>query len=91
MKVTQRFQLLTSRFTQALAAPRALAHRDGEWSELAVKELVPGDLIALKAGDAVPADCKVGKHKSLPAAWHAHMVPCLTAAALRSLKAVEKC
>ena len=56
---------------QALAAPRALSLRDGKWSETAVKELVPGDLIALKGGDAVPADCKVGQSSGslLNKAW----------------------
>lgn len=44
---------------QALAAPRALACRDNNWENVVVKDLVPGDLIALKGGDLVPADCKV--------------------------------
>jgi magnesium-transporting ATPase (P-type) len=33
--------------------------RDGSWEELAVRELVPGDLVALKGGDIIPADCQV--------------------------------
>lgn len=45
---------------QALSAPHAMARRDGRWQEVAVRELVPGDLVALKGGDVVPADCKVG-------------------------------
>lgn len=45
---------------QALSAPHAMVRRDGRWQEVAVRELVPGDLVALKGGDVVPADCKVG-------------------------------
>ncbi|MBU0684787.1 MAG: cation-translocating P-type ATPase [Candidatus Thermoplasmatota archaeon] len=33
--------------------------REGSDSELSVSELVPGDLVALKAGDKVPADMRV--------------------------------
>lgn len=45
---------------QELSAPHALAKRDGKWQDVTVAELVPGDLIALKGGDIVPADCVVG-------------------------------
>ena len=45
---------------QALSAPTAVVVRDGEEQELPVRELVPGDLILLKAGDVIPADCEVG-------------------------------
>jgi Ca2+-transporting ATPase len=33
--------------------------RDGERREVPVRELVPGDVVLLEAGDAVPADCRV--------------------------------
>ncbi|EIE22120.1 P-type ATPase [Coccomyxa subellipsoidea C-169] len=39
-----------------LSAPTALVKRDGEWKQVEVRELVPGDLIDLKGGDVVPAD-----------------------------------
>jgi H+-transporting ATPase len=31
--------------------------RDGHWRELPARELVPGDLVRLRVGDLVPADC----------------------------------
>jgi P-type Mg2+ transporter len=37
-------------------APTATVLRDGSWTELPRRELVPGDVIQLKAGDLVPAD-----------------------------------
>jgi len=37
-------------------APTAIALRDGVWQEISRKEIVPGDLIRLTAGDLVPAD-----------------------------------
>ena len=40
----------------ALEAPRATALRDGHAAEIDARELVPGDVIVLKAGAAVPAD-----------------------------------
>ena len=36
-----------------------MAQRGGEWKEIAVKELVVGDLISLKGGDVIPADSKL--------------------------------
>ncbi|WP_301540306.1 cation-transporting P-type ATPase [Streptomyces sp. NRRL S-31] len=33
--------------------------RDGERRELSARELVPGDVVILDAGDAVPADCRL--------------------------------
>jgi hypothetical protein len=44
---------------QALSAPTCHCLRDGKWSGIAVKELVPGDIIGLKGGDVIPADSKV--------------------------------
>ncbi|MCG8554527.1 MAG: cation-translocating P-type ATPase [Proteobacteria bacterium] len=42
-----------------MAAPSATALRGGEWMEVPARELVGGDLIALKAGDRVPADARL--------------------------------
>ncbi len=40
-------------------APTANALRDGAWNELARRQLVPGDVIRLTAGDRVPADARL--------------------------------
>ncbi len=37
-------------------APTATALRDGEWKEVRRREVVPGDIVRLSAGDLVPAD-----------------------------------
>ncbi len=42
-----------------LAAPSAQVTRDGETRTLPSTDLVPGDLILLRAGDLVPADARV--------------------------------
>ncbi|MCM0081618.1 HAD-IC family P-type ATPase [Geomonas sp. Red32] len=42
-----------------LAAPSALVVRCGTERELPVAELVPGDLVVLRAGDRVPADLRL--------------------------------
>jgi Ca2+-transporting ATPase len=44
---------------QQMAAPSATAIRSGEEKHLPARELVPGDVILLKAGDKVPADCRL--------------------------------
>ena len=53
------FASLSTSEMQELSAPRAYAIRDGTWQDVAVKELVPGDIIELKGGDVIPADCRV--------------------------------
>jgi len=40
-------------------APTATALRDGHWIELPRRDLVPGDIIRLTAGDLVPADARL--------------------------------
>lgn len=40
-------------------APKAKAKRDGQWKEIDSGDLVPGDVIAFKIGDIVPADCRL--------------------------------
>lgn len=37
-------------------APKAKVRRDGSWKEIESAELVPGDIVAFKIGDVVPAD-----------------------------------
>jgi Mg2+-importing ATPase len=40
-------------------APTATAMRDGAWVEVPRREVVPGDIIRLSAGDLVPADARL--------------------------------
>lgn len=40
-------------------APKARVRRDGAWLEIESAELVPGDMVAFKIGDIVPADCRL--------------------------------
>ena len=51
---------------QELSAPTAVCRRDGAWVELAVRELVPGDVVELKAR----------KKEHLPACLAAHPTAC---------------
>jgi len=44
---------------KAMAAPTAHALRDGTESVIPARELVPGDVVMLRAGDRVPADARV--------------------------------
>ena len=44
---------------KASLKPHAVAKRDGKWVRLDAALLVPGDLVTLAAGAAVPADCRV--------------------------------
>jgi Mg2+-importing ATPase len=44
---------------RARVSPTATVMRDGTWTELPRRELVPGDLIRLSAGDLVPADARL--------------------------------
>lgn len=44
---------------RAGVAPLATTLRDGQWCELPRRELVPGDIIRLTAGDLVPADARL--------------------------------
>jgi H+-transporting ATPase len=41
---------------RAVLAPVANVKRDGNWTRLPARELVPGDVISVKLGDVVPAD-----------------------------------
>ncbi|HLO02560.1 MAG TPA: cation-translocating P-type ATPase [Symbiobacteriaceae bacterium] len=42
-----------------MAAPVARAIRDGSEMAIPAKELVPGDLLLIEAGDRIPADCRL--------------------------------
>ena len=42
-----------------MAAPSAHAVRDGEETMIPARDLVPGDVVVLRAGDRVPADARV--------------------------------
>jgi Ca2+-transporting ATPase len=44
---------------QKLAAPHARVRRSGKLLDLMAEQLVPGDLLELEAGDAVPADARL--------------------------------
>lgn len=44
---------------RAQLAPKAYVRRDGAWSELAARDLVPGDVIQVRLGDVVPADARL--------------------------------
>ena len=42
-----------------LSSPTAFVIRNGESIPIAAKDVVPGDLVAIKAGDVVAADVRV--------------------------------
>ncbi len=44
---------------QRLSAPRAKALREGQLQSIPASNLVPGDRIALEAGDSIPADARL--------------------------------
>jgi H+-transporting ATPase len=46
-------------------APVARVLRDGAWLEIPARELVPGDIVHLRLGDIVPADCRLLRGKYL--------------------------
>ncbi|PAU48260.1 cation-translocating P-type ATPase [Streptomyces albireticuli] len=49
----------TAESLQAMVPHACRVLRDGERREVPVRELVPGDVVLLEAGDAVPADCRL--------------------------------
>lgn len=50
---------------QKMAAPTAKVIRDGQSLEIAGRELVPGDIVLLEAGDYIPADIRLSESINL--------------------------
>ena len=48
-----------------MAAPHAHVLRDGHEAAIPAREVVPGDVVVLRAGDRVPADCRVIQNAAL--------------------------
>lgn len=48
-----------------MVVPKARVLRDGEAQMIASKEIVPGDIILLEEGDAIPADARIIEAKNL--------------------------
>jgi Ca2+-transporting ATPase len=48
-----------------LVVPQMQVCRSGQWQKLPARQLVPGDLIRLEAGDIVPADCRLVESANL--------------------------
>jgi len=61
---TYRSQRAAERLRERVA-PTATVLRDGNWIELPRRELVPGDIIRLTAGDMVPADARLLQARDL--------------------------
>src|SRR5665213_2487940 len=50
---------------RSMVTPAATVQRDGAWREVAIRAVVPGDLIRLGAGDLVPADSRLIESRDL--------------------------
>ena len=61
---TYRSERAAERLRQQVA-PTATALRDGEWVEVLRRNIVPGDVIRLLAGDLVPADARLLEARDL--------------------------
>ena len=55
------------RALMALAAPEATVVRDGERQRIATREIVPGDILLVEAGDKIPADARLVEAANLQA------------------------
>ena len=49
----------------AMAAPMANIRRDGQWQEIPAVDIVPGDVLRIKAGDILAADVRLIEANSL--------------------------
>jgi P-type Ca2+ transporter type 2C len=49
----------------ALAAPESTVIRDNERQRVPARELVPGDVVLIEAGDKIPADCRLIEEANL--------------------------
>ena len=49
----------------AMVQVKATALRDGKAQDIAVEQIVPGDIVILNAGDLIPADCLLDESKDL--------------------------
>src|SRR5215468_3882231 len=63
---TARSQRTAERLRKEVA-PVATALRDGEWQVIPRREIAPGDLVRLVAGDMIPADAKLVESRDLHA------------------------
>jgi Mg2+-importing ATPase len=73
--------------------PRATVLRDGRWTDIARRELVPADVIRLGAGDRVPADARLLETRDLhvqEAALTGESMPVEKMAALDALTAADR-
>ena len=57
---------------KAKLALKARVRRDGAWSTLAARELVPGDVVQLRLGEIVPADARL---LEAPSRWTSRPSP----------------
>ncbi len=55
---TYRSQRAVEQLRQQVA-PTATVLRGGDWKEIKRRDVVPGDIVRLSAGDLVPADCRL--------------------------------
>jgi Ca2+-transporting ATPase len=53
------------RALMALAAPEATVVRDGERQRVPAREVVPGDVVLVEAGDKIPADARIIEEANL--------------------------
>jgi len=49
----------------AMAAPSAFVRRDDAWVEIPAADIVPGDILRIKAGDILPADVRLAEASRL--------------------------
>jgi P-type Mg2+ transporter len=61
---TYRSHRIAERLRDAVA-PTATVLRDGTWSDIRRRDLVPGDIVRLAAGDRVPADARLIEARDL--------------------------